>query len=130
MLEQARRRDLYDLLLEVELTTNLQQEHDKYDLVICADTLCYFGDLESVFVAAKNALKADGRFIFSVELLEENDSSGYRINTSGRYSHTRDYICENLANAGMTLISIDETVIRKESAAPVTGLIVESLAAR
>lgn len=127
MLKLARRRGLYDQLIEGELTTRLQQDGQKYDLIICADTFCYFGGLEAVFFATTNALKAAGRFIFSVELLEHNNSRGYRINTSGRYSHTRNYICEKLAHAGMTLVSIDEVVLREESASPVAGLIVESV---
>lgn len=130
MLKQASRRGLYDQLVEEELSANLLKVRDKYDLITCADTLIYFGDLEIVLAAVKNALKTGGRFIFSVELLQDNNSSSYQINTSGRYSHSRNYICDQVVNAGLTLVNIDEAVLRNESFTPVAGLIVETLAQR
>ena len=115
-------------LVEEELTTHLHRERDRYDLIVCADTLCYFGDLEPVLGAAMHALKTGGRLIFSVELLQDNDSGDYQINTSGRYSHTRGYILGQVAGAGLTLVDIEEAEIRNEANKPVAGLIVEALA--
>lgn len=126
MLDQARRRSLYDELLEAELTTTLQQDSNRFDLIICADTLCYFGELEEVFAAVAGALKPGARFIFSVELLFGNNSEKFTINTSGRYSHSRKYIHDNLGIAGLNLARLEEAVIRTESGEPVTGLIVEA----
>lgn len=130
MLKQASRRGLYDQLIEEELTAYLQKNRDRFDLIICSDTLIYFGDLENVLAAAEAALKAGGRFVFSVELLQDNNSNSYQINTSGRYSHSRNYVCEKVAEAGLTLGYIDESVLRNELHTPVSGLIVETLAKR
>lgn len=127
MLDQARKRALYDELIEAELTQKLQQDADAYDLVVCADTLCYFGDLKAVCHAVSGALKKAGRFIFSVESAEQNLPGGFRLNTSGRYSHSREYVCDTLDAAGLSLVQIDQAVLRTESAQPVQGLIVDAV---
>jgi predicted TPR repeat methyltransferase len=130
MLKQASRRRLYDQLIEEELTANMQENRDRFDLIICSDALIYFGNLEAVMAAARAALKAGGRFIFSVELLQDINSDSYQINTSGRYSHSRNYVCEKVENAGLTLVKTDKAVIRNELFTPVAGLIVEAMAQR
>ena len=126
MLERAGRLALYDELIEAELTSYLQQASQKFDLIICADTLCYFGQLESVLNAAGNTLNAGSRFIFTLEKLDSGSSGGYHINTSGRYSHTTEYVRTCLAEALLTVVNITEKVIRNESGEPVHGLFVEA----
>lgn len=126
MIKQARRRNLYDDLQEAELTMFLQETNSKFDLVTCADTLIYFGDLGPFFKAVAKSLQPGGLLIFSVEHMSSCAAGGYRINTSGRYSHTTEYVRVSLERAGLSIISIAEEVIRRESSEPVRGLIVEA----
>jgi predicted TPR repeat methyltransferase len=67
MLEKARADGHYDALIECELTAFMDARPQHYDVIACADTLCYFGDLHSVVKAAGVALRMAGRFAFSVE---------------------------------------------------------------
>jgi predicted TPR repeat methyltransferase len=52
MVEKARGRRAYDNLVVADLTEFMQGHTEAYDLIISADTLCYFGDLEHVLQTA------------------------------------------------------------------------------
>jgi len=55
MLAKARLHGVYDELHKAELTTYLEGVDRGCDLVIAADTVCYFGRLEAVCNAAHEA---------------------------------------------------------------------------
>lgn len=121
MLAQARERDVYDELVKRELTAFLANCPETFDVIVSADTLVYFGSLEQIVSAAANALRRDGRLIFTVEELV--GETGYRLSTSGRYLHAREYVERLLANVGLA----SETVpaeLRLEAGEPVAGLVV------
>jgi len=125
MLALAGKTNLYDLLQEAELTSWLQQASDRFDLVVFADTLCYFGDLAPVATAAAGVLLSEGMLLFSVELdSEESPGPGYRLHPSGRYSHRRSYVERVLAEAGCTNIRCEPQVLRLELGRDVQGLLV------
>ena len=64
MLEKARSRKLYDELVEAELTSYLVQQIRAFDLIVFADTLCYFGDLTEIIAATAGALRPNGMLVF------------------------------------------------------------------
>lgn len=59
MLRLAGERRVYDDLKKAELVTYLRGHPEAFDVVISADTLCYFGVLEGFAGAAFSALDAD-----------------------------------------------------------------------
>ncbi|MDR7038240.1 MULTISPECIES: tetratricopeptide repeat protein [Methylobacterium] len=122
MLEKAAARGLYDALERAELTAYLAARPGAYDLVLSADTLCYFGALDAVLAAARTALRPGGRFVFSVEALEE--AEGTRLNAHGRYSHAKSHVEAAAGAAGFSIEAIDRVVLRLERAEPVTGYVV------
>jgi len=75
MLKKAAGRRLYDDLIKAELTEFLGRQAETYDVVVSADTLCYFGKLEPVFHAAAKALKEGGILAFTLE----DGAKEYRI---------------------------------------------------
>ena len=121
MLEKARGRGVYDELIAGELTEHLRARRNTYDLTIAADVLVYFGDLQEVLSAAAGALKAGGRFIFTVE---EAAEPGYLLTSSGRYSHSQRYVREALATAGLECRALVQVHLRLELGKPVNGLLV------
>lgn len=121
MLAQARRRGGYDALVEAELTAHLEVSPGAFDLVASADTLVYFGDLHRVCAAAFAALRAGGRFGFSVEA---HDEVLFDLGPSGRYRHGRAHVAAALMTAGFTDIDIQSQALRNESGAPVQGWVV------
>jgi hypothetical protein len=51
MLDRAREKNVYDELVQGELTEYLRGRGGTFDLIVSADTLVYFGDLEDVVAA-------------------------------------------------------------------------------
>jgi predicted TPR repeat methyltransferase len=125
MLERARRRGVYDELVEGELGDFLLARPGAFDLIIAADTLIYFGALEEPLAAAAAALRPGGRFGFTLEAGgEAGGKAGYRLATSGRYQHAEGYVRRSLAAAGLTPIRIERATLRTEAGQPVGGLLV------
>jgi predicted TPR repeat methyltransferase len=125
MIEKARLREVYDHLVVSELTAFLSRHPAAYDVVIAADTLCYFGELTAVVAAGAVSLRPMGRFGFTVEKAEESEApDGYRLQVHGRYSHTESYVRHVMAAAGLEPLSIEEAVLRMERREPVRGLVV------
>lgn len=124
MLDGARRTGMYDELVEGELTAQLEARLGAFDVVISADTLCYFGDIERVARAAHGALVPGGHFIFSVEAASGADAADFIIGTSGRYAHARGYLESTLRRAGFAGQHVAEEDLRMESGTPVRGYVV------
>lgn len=124
MLEKARARNVYDELHEGELVAFMHAHASSYDLVISADTLVYFGDLEAAFAAAAAALKPGGLLAFTLEAEPAGSGAKHRLNPHGRYSHSADYVRDCLAGARLELLQLEPGVLRKERGAEVQGHVV------
>jgi predicted TPR repeat methyltransferase len=127
MLDRAKTTGCYDALEEAELTGFIGSRKDAYDVIVSADTLCYFGDLQAVMDVVAAALRPGGFFIFTVERYEEDDgtlAAGFRINPLGRYSHQESYVGRTIAEAGLQIHSVAHGTLRQEMGAPVAGLVV------
>lgn len=125
MVERARQRGVYDELVTAELTEFFSTRHDEYDLIVSADTLCYFGALESIFAAAAGALRGRGRFTFTLERIgSESAPRGFFLEHHGRYRHTESYVRACLSNAGLEVRAFATAALRMEAGEPVEGLVV------
>lgn len=125
MLAKAGELGIYDELHEAELGDYLQRQAGAFDVVLSADTLVYFGDLNPVIAAAAAALRPGGRLLFSLEhATDAEPDPAYRLNAHGRYSHTQAHVAEALNAAGLGLLCLRHEVFRKEAGQPVPGLLV------
>jgi len=124
MLARARRCNTYDELVEAELTAYLLARENAFDLVVMADTLIYFGDLEAIFAAVRRAVRSNGAFAFTVEAAMESARREVEslLGPSGRYSHGRRYVSRVLDAAGFSLLRVDDVVLRSEFCRPTWGL--------
>jgi len=122
MLEKARGRGLYDELAEAELSEYLSDNPGSFDLVICADTLCYFGELEEVLTHTAAAMRRNGVFICSFEEKKEGEQP-WKLNPHGRYSHRESYVQSSFSSAGLRVDEVRHEVLRRECGQPVAGLI-------
>jgi predicted TPR repeat methyltransferase len=123
MLAQARQKQIYDELVHGELTAYLQAASHRFDLIVSADTLVYFGDLTAVAAAAAAALAPGGWFVFTLEQARHDARDGFRLEMHGRYTHTMAYVEQVLADAAFTT-EIAQAELRMEAGAPVAGLVV------
>jgi predicted TPR repeat methyltransferase len=121
MIEKARERGLYDSLSVAELCAYMRQRSTCFDLVLSADTLCYFGDLEEPLEAAHGCLRQNGLIAFTVEAAADNDGPGYRLLQHGRYAHRAGYLDDVMRRAGLTVLARESVVLRKERGADVAG---------
>ena len=124
MLNLAGQRGVYDELEKAELVDYLQRHADGFDLVISADTLCYFGDLEEFARAAFAALRAGGRLVFTVEAITDAAGGTYQLQPHGRYAHARGYVDAVLGAAGFRVEDLDQDVLRREAGLAVQGWLV------
>ena len=128
MLDKARERDVYDDLVESELTRYMQKSIGKFDVISCVDTLVYLGDLADVVPAAYHALDGNGWFFFTVETHSEDEfAQGYWLQANGRYSHSRLYLSDLLAKTGFEVDTMDKVILRKEGREEVGGLLVAAM---
>jgi predicted TPR repeat methyltransferase len=127
MLAVAREKQLYDELVQGELTEFLESRVDGFDLIVSADTLVYFGDLSAVITAAARALRRRGRLVCTLEHLADRSGADYRLEWHGRYSHSRQYIAALLVGRGLSS-TIEEAELRMEAGKPVAGLVIHAQA--
>lgn len=119
MLARAAERNVYDALHEDDAEAFLAHGDAGWDVVIAADVLISFGDLAPLFAAVAGALRAHGLFIATTE---DADGGTWELQPSGRYRHSRRYLAEVLADAGLMVEQIDRTVLRHEGERPVGAL--------
>lgn len=123
MLEKARALNLYDELVEGELTAYLLAHPQDYDVIACADTLCYFGAIDAALDAAHDALRPGGVFVFSVEH-QPDLQTDYLLQVHGRYSHRQSYVERALQHSAFVEVKVEPCTLRMEMLVPVAGLIV------
>lgn len=125
MLAKAAKRGGYDKLHEAELTAWLSSHPAAYDLVVSADTLCYFGALDTVLKAAGDSLRAGGTLVFTVEeTVDAAAAPQFLLHPHGRYSHAEAYVRAMLAEAGLEVRELRRVTLRQEASRPVAGLLV------
>lgn len=125
MLEQAAEKQVYQELVKEELTGYLRVHADAFHLIVSADTLVYFGDLDPVFAAAAAALRPGGALVVTLEA-HADPSVEYHLEPHGRYSHGAAYV-ERLGSAHGLGVRLTRAHLRYEAGVPVDGLVVTAL---
>jgi predicted TPR repeat methyltransferase len=121
MIAKARERGLYDALDTAEATAFLLgSTPGAFDCILAADALCYFGDLAPVFAAVAHALARDGLMAFTVEAFE---GDGFRLQTTMRFAHAREYVERSVRDAGFAPLLILPVSTRREAGVEAPGLV-------
>jgi predicted TPR repeat methyltransferase len=121
---------IYDQLHQAELVYYLETQPDAFDVIVSADTLCYFGALEGTIAAARRALRPGGWLVFTVEALAEDNERSYVLQTNGRYAHQNTYIEQALQGAGLQSTDIRPVGLRQEAGCAVNGWLVSAVRPR
>jgi predicted TPR repeat methyltransferase len=128
MVNKARQRGMYDELVVQELCDFMRSQPGAFDVVLSADTLCYFGALGEAVAAARHSLREGGILAFSVESLKEDKSGvGFRLEPHGRYSHAEWYVRDVLCAAGFQDVLIGAETLRSEGGREVAGHVVTAV---
>lgn len=127
MLVRAGQRGGYTELVQGELVAFLRERPDSADVIISADTLCYFGALQEFATAAHASLVQGGWLIFTVEAHpDEAQAPDYRLQLHGRYSHRASYLHHVLVEAGFDAPELASATLRLELNKPVAGWVVRT----
>lgn len=125
MLEKSRSKGCYDLLARTDLSERMTFPEGRFDMVVCADVLVYFGALKTVFANFHSVLSPGGWLLVTVE--DEDDpkaQTGFRLHRSGRYKHSRHYLLATLAEVGFPKPRLmKHALLRNELSHPVIGTV-------
>lgn len=121
-------KPVYDQVDVCDSETFLKKQPDNvYDAVVAGDVLCYFGRLDEIFTETRRCIKPNtGMFTFTVELLPESEdfSASYKLQSTARYSHTKNYVRSLAKEIGFDIICMEEVTLRTQGLSPVIGLAV------
>jgi predicted TPR repeat methyltransferase len=123
MVDVARRRNLYDNLLVGDIAVELEGMSEEYDLIIAADVFIYVGDLERIFKLCARTLRKSGLLAFTIEAAK-NESASYVLETSGRYSHTTQYVRALAESSGLEISMMRSGILRMDHGSPIHGYVV------
>src|SRR3989338_188604 len=120
MIAVAQSKNCYDQLMTEDITAALLTLQD-IDLIVAADVLPYFGNLEKLLSTVKNALSPRGIFAFSIE---KTHVANFVLQTTMRYAHSRIYI-ESLAKTyAFQIARFDNAVLRQNQGVDVEGYLI------
>ncbi|KAL7468010.1 hypothetical protein ACHAXS_008232 [Conticribra weissflogii] len=127
-------KTIYDHLVSLDLETTtlhdllsgndfLDEVIHGFDLIVAADVLVYFGDIQKLLVNFSNLSRESATLIFSCERIEEENSpaSGWKLQSSGRYAHSKSYVVNAAKDAGYNLVGYELIVPRMEKGEEVKG---------
>jgi predicted TPR repeat methyltransferase len=124
MLEQARRRNLYDSLEVADIHDALSTASTSpYEVITALDVCVYVGDLSRVIPAAWAALVPGGYLILSCESGPEDGPDLLLNPATERYVHKRSHVEAQCRAAGFSVETRD-TVLRYQKGKPVHGFVV------
>ncbi|AVP59158.1 tetratricopeptide repeat protein [Pulveribacter suum] len=124
MLEQARRRGVYDSLELSDLHDTLRDTAEQsFDVITALDVCVYAGDLSGTVPAAARVLSPGGQLILSCETGPEEGPELVLNPDTGRYQHKRSHV-EGLCRAAGFAVETEATILRYEKGQPVQGFVI------
>jgi predicted TPR repeat methyltransferase len=126
MLAKAATKGLYASLHESDILAFLTEDGPLFGLILAADVLVYFGALDELMTAVARRLRPGGLFVASIEELVvagTNDRSHWALGQQGRYSHGAAYFTATAEAAGLSVLELEQQIVRNEADQPVAGLL-------
>lgn len=124
MIDYARERGGYAELVVGELCAFMASRPERFDAVVSADTLVYFGALEEACATAHSTLRAGGLFVFTVEALLGEGAEPHKLQVHGRYTHREAYVRDALAKSEFEIVELRRETLRMERLQEVAGYLV------
>lgn len=126
MLAKAATKGLCAALHECDIMAFLAEDGASFGLILAADVLVYFGALDELMTAAARRLRPGGLLVASIEELaaaEPAGLAGWALGPQGRYSHSAAYLTAAAQGVGLSVLELEQQVVRNEADQPVAGLL-------
>jgi predicted TPR repeat methyltransferase len=118
MLAKARQKNVYSKLNHTSIIEYLAETPLDFDLFLSTDVFVYVGELSEVFRLIKSRNKRHGRLAFSTE---HTKKTGFFLEASGRYSHSKSYIDSLCDKFDYQLLNFSTIDLRKSGSKFITG---------
>lgn len=118
MLKKAKDKNKYNELINGDFIEYLKKTENKYDLFIACDVFIYTGDLDETFRLIKKASSKESYFVFTTELLKKGN---YKLDNSGRFKHSENYISSKCEENSMDIINKNNINLRIENGENING---------
>lgn len=118
MLAIASQKQIYNELAAADAIEYLARHQKAYGLIVAADVLVYFGELQYLLGGVANALQDGGYFLFNVEA---GDAADFVITPSGRFAHSEAYLRRLAINYQFEVILLQKDILRYQEERPVEG---------
>jgi predicted TPR repeat methyltransferase len=98
---------------------------ERFNYILAADVVCYFGDLLNLFASISSALMPDGIFVFTTETMMDdfNATKAYELQRSARYAHDALYVEETASSNQMSIIFSRKVTLRNDGGILVNGIV-------
>lgn len=121
MIEKAREKNVYNKLHTVDIYDFINNSSLKYDLVIAADVFIYIGNIREIVKTIYSQQEDYGYFLFSIE--KSSNHENFHLRSTGRYSHSVNYIQTILNDTSYNIIKSLPTIIRNEKGIDIDGIV-------
>lgn len=118
MLAIAESKQCYDDLQMMDALV-LTDHFQAIDLILAADVLPYFGDLQGLLTNIANSLAPKGIALFSFEASHKTES--YHLQQTLRYAHNKHYVIDCCQQLNLTIIQTQNAVLRLQNNKPLYG---------
>ncbi len=122
MLAEARKRGIYDELIEGDLLAALQSRRERFDLVVASDVLLFLGDLGPLFTAVHKALRPGGRFAFTIDLLEGDGD--FKLMPWIHFAHSLTYVQHLAAASPLQTICMQKVFFPRDGGHEAPGFVI------
>lgn len=123
MLEEASRKNIYKKLIKKDINDYLSSQKSKFEIIVAADVLTYFGELDSLFDNILKTLAPQGVFAFSISQNKVN-SKDFFLTPSSRFVHSVKYVENLLEKRGLNIVTKEQKILRKEGEKDIVGYII------
>jgi predicted TPR repeat methyltransferase len=118
MIEEARKRQVYDELIIADFETFLAAPGPSYRMILSADAMVYLGDLKATFAGVAKRLEPGGVFLFTCEAKQ---GDGWELTQANRFRHSEAYVRAEAEQARLSWLDLMECTPRYEGGEPVAG---------
>ncbi len=116
MLALAADKQCYSQLFQADILSWTPPH--RFDLICAMDLLIYLGDLQPLFNRISDWLEPGGHFICTLEL---NSEQTPRLQPSGRFQHSLDYLRQITAGVGLKISDQQTFPLRREGSSTLMG---------